>query len=145
MIPHSIIDRLDTDSIDSLRHPGIKPDLLGLLCRLRPFLFRFSCIHGRIGLATGRSSAPDPGGHARNRVGTRHLLCRCNDRVFQIRLYRPHHLFNLHFALFDCGSVAFGEASLTLVMRLLDNLSRISTFVKPTSVARNLNSVGRRY
>jgi hypothetical protein len=50
-----------------------------------------------------------------NRVGACHLLCRCNDRVFKIRLYRPCSLFDLDFALFDCGNVAFRQPNLTRV------------------------------
>ena len=69
-------------------------------------------------MATGRSSTPDLGGHARNRVGARHMLCRCNDRDFQIRLHRPDRLFEPDLTLFDGGSVAFSEASLTLTHRV---------------------------
>ena len=104
------------DAVDSLRHPGIKPELLGSLRWLRASFFRFSCIHGRIGLATRRSYGSELGAQAWNRVGARHLLCRSNDRLFKICLYHPQRLLNLDFALFDCGGVASGEASPTLTV-----------------------------
>jgi len=65
-------------------------------------------------MATGWSSGSDLGTHARNRVGACHLLRRCNDLIFKIRLYHPNSLLNFDPALFYRGSLAFREASLTL-------------------------------
>lgn len=46
-------------------------------------------------------------------MGACHMLCRSNNRGFQIRLCRPDRLFNPDFSLLDSGSMAFGQASAT--------------------------------
>ena len=65
-------------------------------------------------MAVGQSSGPGLGADAWNRLGARHLLCRCNHPVFQILVYRAYRPFNLDSALFHCCGMAFDEAGRTL-------------------------------
>lgn len=101
-------------AVDSLRPHGIKPDLLGVVCCVRVVVLCFSRIRSSISVATGRSSRSDVVAVAGNCVGVHHLLCRRNDRLFEIRVYPPDRLFDPDSVLFDRGSVAHVEANLML-------------------------------
>ena len=63
-------------------------------------------------MATRWPSSRDLGAHAQHRVGVRSLLCRHHGYKLEIPLHPSYRLFRRDHGLFDCGGMAFHEASL---------------------------------
>jgi hypothetical protein len=55
-------------------------------------------------------------------VGVRCLLCRHHGCELEIPLYPSYRFLNGDYSVFDCGSMAFSEANLKLLVRVRSGL-----------------------
>lgn len=102
------------NEVNSLRHPGIQPELLGFLCGLRTFRYRVSSARRGVNVAVGWRCGRDYRAHARHCLGLPPLLCRGHSPELEILLCDPTRFFVFDYDLFDFGGLAFSEASAKL-------------------------------
>ncbi len=112
------------NAVNSLRHPGVQPDLLGFLCWVRTLCHRVSSTRGGISVAARRPSGRDFSAHARHCMGVHCLLRRHHGFELEILLYHPYRLLHGDYGVLDCGSMAFGEANLKPLVRVCSSLVR---------------------
>jgi hypothetical protein len=91
---------------------------LGLLQRVRAFFLGVSFVRRGISMAAGGTSARDFGARAQHCVGARQLLYRNHSFELEIRLHHSHRFLNSDYSVFDCGSVALGEAGIWVTIEV---------------------------
>lgn len=74
-------------------------------------------------MAARRPSAGVFGGHARDCMGLRPLLCRCHCFELEILFYYSHRFLNRDYSMFDCGGMAFSEAGFHAFIEIVRHLS----------------------
>lgn len=111
-------------------HPGVYPELLGLLCWLRTVCDGVSAIRRGTGLAAGWRCDRDSRAHARDCVDVRTLFCGDHSSELEILLRYTSRFFIRDYGVLDPRRLALSETVAKLTANLEASSSE-TTGVRP--------------